>query len=117
MVIACNCLPGAKVRNPFAVLPFGETAYRYTPLGRIVDLWVSAAGLLQHVSREAADDAHVFVEAPPTAEPFVESFRFYDAAGIARAAAAEMQADIRRCTARWMEFAWSGEFAWGGWKL
>jgi predicted acylesterase/phospholipase RssA len=108
MVIACNCVPAARERNPFAVLPFGETAYRYTPIGRIVDLCVSAAGLLQRVSREAEDDAHVFVEVPPTDVPFVESFRFYDADGIAQAAAATMQLEVRRCTGRWMEFAWSG---------
>jgi predicted acylesterase/phospholipase RssA len=107
LVLACNCVPGPERRNPFGGSFLAELVYRYTPAGRLIDLWVSAAFLLQRISREVADDAHVFMEASAQPMPLVESFSFTRAAEIAAESAGDprVRADTVRCRERWREFA------------
>jgi predicted acylesterase/phospholipase RssA len=110
MVIACNAVPGPNQRNPLSGWLIGDFLYRCTPLGRFVDLWVATSSLLQRVSREATEDAHVFIEVGNTRSPLVESFYFYDAEGIVAEARLdeELVKGARVCAREWEEFALRG---------
>lgn len=107
MVIACNSVPGPEQRNPLKGIPLADFIYRCTPAGRVIDLWVATSSLLQRVSREATEDAHVFIEVGNTGTPLIESFQFCDAAAIVAEAALDpaivQGADL--CARRWHEFA------------
>jgi predicted acylesterase/phospholipase RssA len=105
MVIAINCVPGATQRNPFSSFPFGEFLYRRTPAGRLIDLWISTAGLLQRVSREAGENAHVFIEADNVVVPLVESFTFYDGQRLADEAAATIGDHVDEVRDFWKRFS------------
>ncbi len=110
MVIACNAVPGPDQRNPLGGWYLGDLLYRLTPVGRFIDLWVATSSLLQRVSREATEDAHVFIEVGNTSSPLVESFYFYDAESIVAEATLdeELVKGARVCARAWEEFAFRG---------
>ncbi len=106
-LIACNAIPGPDRRNPIASWPGGEFLYeRCAAVGRICDLWVAGAFLLQQISRDSAEEADVFVECTPQDAPLVECFQFDHADELVRQAKADprMRDGIARCVARWHEF-------------
>jgi predicted acylesterase/phospholipase RssA len=107
LVIACNSIPGPESRNPFGRSRFGRLIYHWTLAGRVIDLWVSSAFLLQQISRRAAEDAHVYVEVPPDQLTLLEMFRFDAARELAGRAARDpgLQDDVRRCVELWREFS------------
>lgn len=107
LVFACNVVPGPEQRNPFRKIPGADLMYRLTPVGRLIDCWVWLAFLLQRVSKEAALDAHVFVEPTPVTLPFLESVAFACARTIVGVAARDprLATDVQRCVDMWRRFA------------
>jgi predicted acylesterase/phospholipase RssA len=107
-VIAANSVPAPACSNPFDASTLGRFLYRQTLVGRLIDLWVSGAFLLDRISDAIEDDAHVYFEPPEDTRPLVEAFKFYDAARIAResAATAGVHEKARECEERWHEFSW-----------
>lgn len=105
-VVACNCVPGPKRGNPLARFPLFKDLPRAPVIGRFVDLWVAAAFLLQQISRETSEDAHVYVEAPGTDTPFLESVGFWRGDRIVQDSARShrMKSDIRKCRKSWVRF-------------
>jgi predicted acylesterase/phospholipase RssA len=104
-VFAFNCLAGPGKRNPLERYPLGQALYAYTPVGRLVDLWVSMAYLIEAASREAAEDAHVYYDPHDAEVPLVESFGFANAREIVRQAAAcpRLRERVDACVAFWRE--------------
>jgi len=108
LVFACNSIPGPDRRNPLDHFPFGigKFLYRRTPVGRAMDMWVSGAYALQQASREAARDAHQFVEAAPQAAPLLEIFCFLRGRQIAADwTRADLDESVNQCVDRWLAFA------------
>jgi predicted acylesterase/phospholipase RssA len=114
-VVACNSIPGPQTGNPLTALKrwpllqqAGELAVNCIPLvGRVIDLGVSAAYLVQEASREVAQDAHVYIEAGPQVIPFMESFEFWRAEEFASEdllTTAVLQIKAQECQQRWTEF-------------
>jgi predicted acylesterase/phospholipase RssA len=83
-VFAFNCLPGPPRRNPFDRTLIGRTLYDCTSVGRVIDLWVSAGSMMQRMSREACEDAHVYFEPSQDEWFLVESVLFARARSIAQ---------------------------------
>jgi predicted patatin/cPLA2 family phospholipase len=107
-VLAANSVPAPACSNPLDESTLGRFLYRQTLVGRLVDLWVSGAFLLDRISDAIEDDAHVYFEPPEDMRPLLEAFRFYDAAGITRESAAStgVHEKARECAERWHEFSW-----------
>jgi predicted acylesterase/phospholipase RssA len=107
LIIACNSVPGPESRNPFRGWRLGRFAYNWTLAGRVIDLWVSGAFMLQQISRQAAEDAHAYVEVPPNKLSLLEVFNFRGARGLADQAARDpgLPADVKRCVDLWNQFA------------
>lgn len=104
IVFAFNCMVGPSKPNPFSVLPGGELVYYLSPVGRFVDLFVSAAYLQQRLSREVGEDADVYFEPRAEPVPFFEALWFVNARAIAAAAKNEdVKRCVERCAARWSE--------------
>ncbi len=87
VVIAFNFVPGPLRGNPLGDSAVGKLLYHLTPLGRMVDAWVSAAYLLQNSSREAMKAADVALEAECVNYPLTEMFDWAGAAKIVGRAA------------------------------
>lgn len=107
-VLAANSVPAPACSNPFDASTLGRFLYRQTIVGRLVDLWVSGAFLLDRISDAIEEDAHVYFEPPEEMRPLVEAFKFYDAARIVleSAASAGVHEKARECEERWHEFSW-----------
>ncbi len=107
LTVACTCVPPPTRHNPFAGSVAGRLAYRCTPLGRVIDAWVTTSLLLNTASRLAGSGAQVAWEPSGVGDPLGEALRFdrapaivadstaRDAARIA-AVSAEVQARWRR---------------------
>jgi predicted acylesterase/phospholipase RssA len=103
IMIACNAVPGPENRNPFRGYLPGRLAYRWTLAGRVIDLWVSGAFMLQQISRKAGKDAHAFVEVPPDALSLMEMFQFYKSRRLADPASdPDLAKKVQRCVDAWM---------------
>jgi predicted acylesterase/phospholipase RssA len=106
-VYALNSIPGPAKGNLFGWIPvLGDFLYRRTPLGRMSDVLVNYAYLLQRTSEDAAVDADEFVAADAQEWPLIESSMFFMAKRIARRGAADAtwQAGIQRCVDHWTKF-------------
>jgi predicted acylesterase/phospholipase RssA len=108
LVFAFNSIPGPGKGNPFEECLTAQFLYRYTPVGRVIDYWVSLALLIQEASRAAAEHADVFFEAEAQAIPFYEAVQFACANRIAKAAAEDyhdaLHAKVDECVDYWDEF-------------
>jgi predicted acylesterase/phospholipase RssA len=107
LIFACNAVAGPAGGDPIGQSAIGRFLYNYTLLGRLFDLWMSLAFLLQRTSREVSEDASVFFQPPLEEVPFLECFQFGSAAKIAEKSeqSPELQEAVKRCDARWREFA------------
>jgi hypothetical protein len=108
VIFACNSVPGPDRRNPLDQLPFGlgGLLYRRTPLGRLIDVWVSGAFFLKQASSEAAHDADRLVQAADQRAPLIEVVCFICAKDIARRwTRANLDRDVQQCVDRWKAFA------------
>jgi len=85
-VIACNSVPGPDSRNPIRKCPFGEFVYRFTDIGRSLDMWVANGFSLERTCRDAAEFADVFVEATPNDASLLEIFEWSHAGQLLQAA-------------------------------
>jgi NTE family protein len=106
IVFACNCIPGPARRNPLAKWALGEAAYR-SPLGRLLDLWITAAFLLQQISREMGEDAHGFFEPLPQEMPLGEMFNFKGAKDIVEKSrkSERVEKKVQEFNSLWQEFS------------
>jgi predicted acylesterase/phospholipase RssA len=82
LVFACNAIPGPDRCNPIRSLPGGELLYRWTPIGRILDSWVSNTFLVERIGNEAGASAAVFVQPLPNNASLIEIFRWDQASEI-----------------------------------
>lgn len=107
LVFAFNCLAGPKQRNPLDDNLLGRLAYERTVVGRLIDLWISGGYLVEQISRETDEDAHVYFEPAEEAAPLVSSFEFARAAQIAKASAASPRVKdaIQDCVEAWCELS------------
>ena len=98
LTLACTCVPPPTRTNPVAGSVLGRLAYRWTPLGRVIDAWVATSLLLNTASRLAGTDAHVSWEPSGVHDPLGEALRFDRAAAIVADSAARDGATITRAT-------------------
>jgi hypothetical protein len=105
-VFAFNCLPGPLRRNPLDSTWLGRRAYRGV-LGRVIDAWVSVGSMMQRLSREACEDAHVYFEPEGHDLFLVESFLFIRARQIARKLK-EVEPAIEECEKTWRRLSSGG---------
>jgi predicted patatin/cPLA2 family phospholipase len=86
VVLACNVIPGVERSNPFDDHPLGRLLHRYTPVGRVIDLYAWYSHFWSEISRQFGEDADVYLEFERDSLPFLESFEWWNARGIARRA-------------------------------
>jgi predicted acylesterase/phospholipase RssA len=100
-VFGFNCLPGPPRRNPIDHRPGGQMLYERTAVGRLIDLWVSSGSMMQRLSREACEDAHVYFE-PENDELFlIESVQFWKAREIEKKGADGVPPAVNDCVTMW----------------
>ncbi len=82
IVFAMNVMALPADRFPGETVPFfGDILslfYRYTPLGRVADLWGATSTMLHTISEGAGLTANVFVDTPPRNWSPIEQFLFYN---------------------------------------
>jgi predicted acylesterase/phospholipase RssA len=100
-VFAFNCLPGPPRRNPLDGIPLFRALYEYTPVGSLIDLWVSAGSMMQRLSREACEDAHVYFEPSKNELFLLESVLFARARNIAQRGASDVELVAADCVKTW----------------
>jgi predicted acylesterase/phospholipase RssA len=112
-VFAFNCLAGPERRNPLGSSLLGKLAYACTPVGRLIDLWVSGAYLIELASRETSEDAHIYYDPDRVEVPLAESFCFYNAEAIVKQAARSkrLRQRINDCARFWQMIKERGDEA------
>ena len=105
VIFAFNCLAGPQQRNPLAGTRFAIVP-KLPLIGRLIDLWVSGAYLVQRIGRETDEDAHVYFEPADQEMPLIESFFFTDSHLIARRSAQSegVKTCVNQCTLVWNKF-------------
>jgi hypothetical protein len=107
LIFAFNSIPGPALSNPLEVWPchVGDFLYWWTPVGRLVDVWVSGAFMLQRASKDAGRDANHMVEAAPQKAPLLEILQFWRAASIAQDWDPQtLEKHLNRCMAHYHAF-------------
>jgi predicted acylesterase/phospholipase RssA len=104
-VFACNTVPGPDRRNPFDDRPFGDFAYRFTPLGRWIDAFVFQAQLLYRIACESGAFAHEHIEAAPNDSSLQELFWWHCPGWFVEQAKNDevVKEGVAACAKRWNE--------------
>jgi len=107
LLFAFNCLSGPAQSNPLVRMPGGRLLYSWTPIGRVIDLWMSGAYMQERLSRAVNPDVSVYFEAPPETAPSLKSFFFASAKDIAQQSDLDpkTKAKAQECSDTWERFA------------
>jgi predicted acylesterase/phospholipase RssA len=108
IVFAMNVLAMPANRFPGETIPFvGDVMsvfYRYTPLGRVADLWGASSTMLHTIAEGYGLNADVFVDTPPRDWGPFEPFLFYNSvtySNIGLGPGVDVAAVATDCVQRW----------------
>lgn len=112
IVFAMNVMALPADRFPGETVPFfGDVMslfYRYTPLGRVADIWGATSTMLHTISQGAGLTANVFVDTPPRNWSPIEPFLFYNSvtyANIGLGPGVDVNAKAAECLLNWQLLA------------
>jgi hypothetical protein len=101
IVFACNSVPGPADGNPLGKFPGGRWLRWRTPIGRLLDGWVSGAFLFECVADQASRDADVLAETTRVQAPLLEQPAFILASCLASKYDARLESAAQDCLDFW----------------
>jgi predicted acylesterase/phospholipase RssA len=107
LVFAFSSVPGPNDSNPLAVVPGMGLLFKYTPLGRLVDLVASNGYFLEQVTQAVGCDATVYIQSSESNISLLEILLFGHAQRIITESERDprVRAGAAACAAAWNEFA------------